>query len=376
MQTQPQLFRPSVRPIAGFLLALTVCASAWAASPKPPKPTKAPADTASSRLADHEARRAKFQQLCANPTPSQRETLEIWAKGGGKTYGLEFCGEVEYEYFGTKERPKTWYELAFGDDEIRDFSPVQYFRGITRLGIPGTTADLSPLANFTELETFGIGDTKQPIDISVIENFKNLKILGLSNVQVVSLAPLANLSKLEDLNLRMATQNGLPGRKGFEALRHLKSLKQLDIEVAEPLGDQLKDLQNLQRLVINGPVNDVCSLKGLKKLTTLYLIKTGIRDVSCLKDLKELVAIALDGNPIKSIAELAPLPKLRNLYIEDTLIEDLSALTGNPNAYIYDTDGAPLRWCSPKTAKDIQKGVSCFNANGTEKPWWKRALRQ
>jgi internalin A len=173
----------------------------------------------------------------------------------------------------------------------------------------------------------------------------------------------------------MATKNGLPGRKGLEALRHLKSLNRLLIDVAEPLGDQLKDLQNLQSLVIYGPVNDVCSLKGLKKLTSLRLVNSGIRDISCLKDLKELVDVTLSGNPITSIAALAPLPKLMNLSIEDTLIEDLSALTGNPNAYIFKADGAPLRWCSPKTAKDIKKGVSCFNADGTEKPWWKRALR-
>ncbi len=370
MPTQPL----SLRAIVCLSLALAACTSAWAGSPKL---AKAPADNASSRLlADHEARRAKFQQLCANPTPSQREMLVIWAKGGGKTYGPEFCGEVEYKYFGTKERPKTWYELAFGDDEIRDFSPIQYFRGITRLGIPGTTADLSPFSNYTELESFGIGDSKQPIDISIITNFKNLKILGLQNTQVVSLAPLAGLSKLETLNLHMDTQDGLPGRKGFEALRHLKSLNRLTIDVAEPLGDQLKELQNLESLVIYGPVNDVCSLKGLKKLTSLRLVKSGIRDISCLKDLKELVDVTLSGNPIKSIAELAPLPKLMNLSIDDTLIEDLSALTGNPNAYIFDTDGAPLRWCSPKTASDIKKGVSCLSADGTEKPWWKRALRQ
>ncbi len=370
MKTKPHLSLP----IVGFLLALAACASAWTASPKP---AKAPVDNASSRLADHEARRAKFQQLCANPTPSQRETLEIWAKGDRKTYGPEFCGKVEYKYFGTKERPKTWHEIAFNaEDNVRDFSPIQYFGGIKHAGVGGVVTDLSPIANYTELESFSISDSKRVVDISVIANFKNLKTLSLQNTQVVSLAPLAGLSKLEVLNLHMDTQDGLPGRKGFEALRHLKSLTRLNMNVAEPLGDQLKDLQNLQSLVIYGPVNDVCSLKGLRKLTSLYLIKSDIRDISCLKDLKELVAIALQGNPIKSIAELAPLPKLRNLHIEDTLIEDLSALTGNPNMYLLDTDGAPLRWCSPKTAKDIKKGVSCFNADGTEKPWWKRALRQ
>ena len=358
----------------GFILAFGTCASAWAASPKP---VKATADNAISRLADHEARRAKFQQLCANPTPSQRETLEIWAKGDRKTYGSEFCDEVEYKYFGTKEKPKTWYEVGFSAEaNVRDLSPIQYFGGIKNAGIGGLVTDLSPLANFAELERLYVSNSKQPVDISVVANFKNLKELSLQDTQVVSLAPLAGLSKLEILDLHMFPQTGLPGRKGFESLRGLKSLNRLTMDVAEPLGDQLKDLQNLKSLVIYGPVKDVCSLAGLKQLTSLRLVKSGIQDISCLKDLKELVDITLSGNPIKSIAELAPLPKLMNLSIQDTLIKDLSALTGNPNAYIFDTDGAPLRWCSPKTAVQIKKGVSCLNADGTEKPWWKRALRQ
>jgi internalin A len=360
--------------LMGVVLALSACASVWAAAPSP---VKTPTDNATSRRADHEARRAKFQQLCANPTPSQRETLKIWAKGDGKIYGPEFCGSVEYKYFGTKERPKTWHTVAFGGvDNIRDYSPIQYFGNVLHLGIGSAATDLSPIANYTELERFSISDSKETFDISVIANFKNLKTLSLQNTQVVSLAPLAGLSKLETLNLHMDAHTGLPGRKGLEALRYLKSLKDLSIDVAEPLGDQLKGLQNLQSLVIYGPVNDVCSLKGLKQLTSLYLVKSGIRDISCLKDLKELAVINLRGNPITSIAELAPLPMLRNLHIKNTLIEDLSALTGNPNAYIFETDGAPLRWCSPKTAKDIKKGVSCFNPDGTEKPWWKRALRR
>ncbi len=372
----PLLARANWLPLRfmGLVLALTVCASTWAASPKS---VKAPGDNASSRHADHEARRAKFQQLCANPNPSQRETLEIWAKLEGKKFGVDFCGNVEYKYFGTKEKPKTWYEIAFNDkDNVRDYSPIQYFGGIKNAGIGGQVTDLSAIANFTELERLSVSNSKQLVDISVVANFKNLKALSLRDTQVVSLAPMADLSKLETLELRVEPQTGMPGRKGFEALRRLKSLKDLSMDVAEPLGDQLKDLQNLQSLVIYGPVNDVCSLGGLKQLTSLYLVKSGARDIACLKDLKNLAVINLRGNSIKSIAELAPLPMLRNLHIEDTLIEDLSALSGNPNMYLLDTDGAPLRWCSPKTAEQIKKGVSCLNADGTEKPWWKRALKQ
>jgi hypothetical protein len=83
----------------------------------------------------------------------------------------------------------------------------------------------------------------------------------------------------------------------------------------------------------------------------------------------------LRGNPIKSIAELAPLPKLINLSINNTLIEDLSAFTGKRDMFIVEAEGTPLRWCSPKTAPEIQRGVSCFYPDGKEKPWWRQMLR-
>ena len=356
-----------------MVLSLAICVSALAASTKP---GKSPASLAIGPVSDHEVRRAKFQKLCANPSSSQRETLEIWAKGDGKKFGVEFCEEVEYKYFGTKERPKTWHSVAFNAaDNVKDYSPIQYFGGIKHAGVAGPVTDLSPIANYTELETFSVADGKYTVDISVVSNFKNLKTLSLRNTQVVSLEPLKNLSKLEILNLHIDRHTGLPGRKGLESLRHLTSLRQLDMDVAEPLGDQLKDLQSLRSLVIYGPVKDVCSLGGLKQLSSLHLIRSGIRDISCLKNLKELVDITLQGNPITSVSGLAPLPKLMNLTVSDTLIEDLSALTGNPNMYILEADNAPLRWCSPKSAEDIKKGVSCLNADGTEKPWWKRMLR-
>jgi internalin A len=369
MQTMPR----HLRPMFTLFLGIGIATHAWAATPNT---AKSPADNASNLLGDHEARRAKFKLLCANPTASQRETLEIWAKRNSEKFGTEFCSNIEYKYFGTKEKPKIGSEIAFNaEDNVRDFSPIQYFRGIERAGLGGSVTDLSPIANYTELERLSISDSKQTVDISVIANFKNLKTLSLQDTQVLSLAPIAGLSKLEILNLSIDSNTGLPGRKDFEALRNLKNLKQLDIRVAEPLGNQLKDLNNLQSLAIYGPVRDVCSLKGLNKLTDLYLIKNGIQNISCLKDLKELVGITLDGNPIKSLAEMVPLPLLRNLNIGGTLIEDLSVLTGNPIMAIVNHEGAPLRWCSPKTPSDIKKGVSCLNADGTEKPWWKRALR-
>mgnify|MGYP001756820551 FL=1 len=111
MKAKPHISRPLV----GLVLALLSCTSLWAALPNPAKaakPANAATDNASNRLSDHEARRAKFQQLCANPTPSQRETLQIWAKTDSKIYGPKFCADVEYRYFGTKDRPKTWHTVA------------------------------------------------------------------------------------------------------------------------------------------------------------------------------------------------------------------------------------------------------------------------
>jgi hypothetical protein len=353
------------------LLTLLLCTAVSAA---PAANRKAPAESGAARLADHEARRVKFRQLCANPTPSQRETLEIWAQGWEKKYGTEFCADIEHEYFGTEMKPRT-ANAAGGGKGVSDLTPFQYFGGITSFNVSGAAKDLSPIANHKALESLYIEDNKHILDISVIANFKNLKTLSLRNTQVVSLAPLTALSSLETLNLHMESRTGLPKRTGLDGLRNLKSLKQLDIDVGEPLGDQLKDLRELKSLVIYGPVKDVCSLNNLIQVDGLHLIGSGIRDISCLKNLKELAFIDLGDNPIRSIAELAPLPKLTNLSINNTLIEDLSAFTGNPDMFVVRAEGTPLRWCSPKTAPEIKRGLSCFYPDGKEKPWWRQMLR-
>ncbi len=328
-------------------------------------------------LAEHETRRQSFKKMCANPTPSQRDSLEILAKGEGQVLGAAFCGQVENYYFGYPGRPRDMSGLAFKSNAvIRDISVFQYFAGLYSFGVDNEAKDLSPLIHLKALERLGIGGNKNIIDIGVVSNLKNLEHLSLADTKVESLEPLAALSNLKTLNLMMDRNHlGLPGRTGLEPLRHLKNLTKLDITLEEPLGDQLKDLHQLKSLVIYGPVKDVCSLKNLTKLTLLYLINSGIKDVACLKDLKELVIMDLGDNPIKSLAELAPMPALTHLRVENTLIEDLSAFTGKQDMFDVNAKGAPLRWCSPKTARDIKNGVSCLNPDGTEKPWWKRALR-
>ena len=330
-------------------------------------------------LTEHEARRQKFQQMCSNPMPSQRESLEILAKGEGQTLGPAFCSQVEHYYFGRPGRPRDMSGLAFKlrDESIRDISVFQYFAGLQRFGVDKEVKDLSPLIHLKALTDLGIGANKYIIDISVVSNLKNLKHLSLADTQVVSLEPLAGLSNLETLNLHMDRHKGLPGRKGLDVLRHLNNLRQLDMDVEEPLGDQLKDLHKLQGLAVYGPVSDVCSFRDLVNLESLYLKRANIDNVFCLKKLDKLYALVIDGSPVKDISALASLPKLKILSLRNTLVTDLSAFTIQNNVTIgsIDATGAPLRWCSPKTAEDVKKGISCLNPDGTEKSWWKRALR-
>lgn len=333
-------------------------------------------NSANSSLADHEARRDKFKTMCANPTPSQRETLEIWARAGGQSLGAAFCNAVMQKYFDTRRAP--WVPLsAGGGSGYGDLSPFQYFSGVNSFNVSSDASDLTPIAGFSALESLYVQGNKNTIDISVIANFKSLKSLSLRDTQVVSLEPLAALSNLETLNLHMDRHKGLPGRKGLDVLRNLNNLRQLDMDVEEPLGDQLKDLHKLQGLAVYGPVSNVCSFRDLVNLESLYLQRANIENISCLKKLDKLYALVIDGSPVKDVSALASLPKLKILSLRNTLVTDLSAFTIQNNVTIgsIDATGAPLRWCSPKTAEDVKKGISCLNPDGTEKPWWKRALR-
>jgi internalin A len=141
--------------------------------------------------------------------------------------------------------------------------------------------------------------------IKGIENCINITYLLLASESITNLTPLANLTKLEYLDLN---QN-------------------YTIEDISPI----YNLTNLTKLILySNPIKDISGLGSLTKLKELYLMYTPIKDISSLSKLINLETLYLDcsgtGITLNSIEPLRNLTNLKTLYLAATGITDISPL--------------------------------------------------
>jgi predicted MPP superfamily phosphohydrolase len=101
---------------------------------------------------------------------------------------------------------------------------------------------------------------------------------------------------------------------------------------------QLSNLTSLTTLFLwRTQVNDISALANLTSLTTLHLGGTQVSDISALANLTSLTTLDLQGTQVRDISALANLPSLTTLYLWGTQVRDISALAnlnsaslGNP----------------------------------------------
>ena len=306
-------------------------------------------------------------QMCMNPTPSQRVTLEAIAKENRIEFGEEACRRIEKYYINDK--PDHRESLYLPRLNLTDLSPIGYLLRVDSINIEGNRVrDISPLAKLTNLKQLNL--SYNPItDIEPLKKLVKLERLTLFNDSVLDISPLKHLTTLKYL--------GLSGKKkNLEVVSHLITLEDLTI--------------------IDTDIENVCQLNSLTNLSSIFLSRNGVMDINCLDQLTQLKTVDIH-NPIRNISVFAKYPELRSIDISKTQVEsvealiplqhissliidhtnitDLSPISGRDMG-LFSAEGAPLRWCSPKTGQEIIDGVSCYEKDGTLKSWWKRLLRQ
>lgn len=83
--------------------------------------------------------------------------------------------------------------------------------------------------------------------------------------------------------------------------------------------------------IIKNKIKDISLLKELKELREIELPNNEISDISSLKYLNELTILKLGSNKIKNISVLRFLKKLKCLDLQDNLISDINPLKGLDN---------------------------------------------
>lgn len=311
---------------------------------------------------------SEFMKMCLNPTPSQKLTLIEISKNLYSEYSDETCKEIENGYINAEHSYKARTILRISDKNITDLSPLQYLIWINKLDLSGNNIeDITPLAKLI-----------------------NLKQLKISNNPITNIDVLKNLIRLESLSMyRVNPIDATP----LKSLKNLKSFSWSDTNTSISVISGLHQLESLYLHRIN---KDICSLNSLKKLKRLLLAQNNTTNISCLKNLTNLTHLEIQDDPIKNISVVSNYKELEIIDIQNTLVEDISVLKplkhivvvninntrvtdasplSGKNMSIFRAEGTPLRWCSPKTGQEIIDGVSCYEKDGTLKPWWKRLFR-
>ena len=227
---------------------------------------------------------------------------------------------------------------AYGsyDRSIRDLEFLRFFPFLRRFAADALYDSLTSLDGLRhlppDLEGLGIGVTRHPLDLAMIERFGALRTLFLEgqtrNIEVVS-----RLEALEDLTLRSIT---LPDLSLLLPLRRLVSLD-LKLGGTKDLGllPRVGRLRYLELWLIKG-LSDVSAIAELPELRYLFL--QALRRVEALPHLRSAMSLRrIHLETMKGLRDLRPLataPALEELELVDMSqlqVHDLRPLIGLPN---------------------------------------------
>jgi Leucine-rich repeat (LRR) protein len=288
--------------------------------------------------------------------------------------------EIRMEYPGetlTPDKKITQNDLA----EILKKHPDVKYLDLSDCHLVG---DFSLLGKLEQLEELSLCNNPQLNDISFLANLKNLKILNLGSTGIEELSPLSGLVNLQILNLKynyLESLNPLKnlvnlhdlvlwGSAGFNDLNclpGLTELRDLDIDSSTVKNiDVVKNFKKLDTLIMDNcripdisPIKDLVNLRcltmevkmmmpdpmfrnieNLTELRTLDLTNRGLKDISLLKNMKQLVDLQLDSNCVVDITPIAGLTKLRKLLLSgNKALRDLSCLSDLSEMRVFYIDG-------------------------------------
>jgi len=155
---------------------------------------------------------------------------------------------------------------------------------------------------------------------------------------------------------------------------------------------QIKNLINLESLELNGllKINNFINLKEfipadrithedltnltlLKNLRILDLEDTKIINIDFIEKILNIKKLNISNTKVQNVDILKNILTLRSFDLSNTRISDIRVLSGRKDLKLITKDTS-LKICSPKNTKDVKEGKSCYEKDGTLKPFWKRWL--
>ena len=214
--------------------------------------------------------------------------------------------------------------------DVKSLDDLRWFSKLPALVFESTAGlDLSQISMCTSLEELTVASCGlSSAQMEQIGQLTNLKVLDISDNQIVSLAPLANLTALTSLK---ASNNSIYDLSPLSGMKELQSLVigNNAIEDISPLWS----LTNMQKLDLrNNPLSDIGNVSGMTQLTDFDISNCSVSDASALANKTELVNLNCNNNDISSLDMLENSTRLETLYADNNgltsigFIEDLTNL--------------------------------------------------
>lgn len=230
---------------------------------------------------------------------------------------------------------------------VKSLEGLEYAVNMTQLDLAGNEiVDLTPIKNCKKLEKLDLSSQystsqyKELSDISPLENLTNLKVLRLKSNDIEDVSILKNLINLEELDL--FGNRKIKSIEGFEKLTKLKILllnRTRSIKDITPL----KECKNLQQLSIQGnKVDNIDALKDHKNLEKLDISSNNIKDITAISSSVNLTELLANGNKIENILAIKDLVNLKILHISENKISDISSLEKLTNLTDLDLSNNPI----------------------------------
>lgn len=275
-------------------------------------------------------------------------------------------------------------------DKVGPITPADVATLTNLDAVAANIVDLSGIECLTNLQSadFGASEGSNPIvSVAPLAYLSKLKTLDLSVTEVADLSPLAYLSELTDLSLD--DLNLLPD---VTALGQLPSLQTLSITGCAAIDkpESLAALRNISTLLATSTIDDASFIGGLIQLHHLELgyralsnaealgnlgnlnyldaFDMGITSAAPFATLTELSHLNLYENPITSLLPLQNLTGLKELglfAVTATSIKPLVDNQGLSNGDTVDLSNMPLVCATEKTNVDalVARGVTIAGTN-------------
>ena len=226
-----------------------------------------------------------------------------------------------------------------GNYNISRATSVSGMQNLKQLNINRTTITQGGIPqNLSSLEKLYIEDV-WPLEGTIfLKGYESLNTLVIDNSNIYGISGLADMKKLEHLDLSKTSILSLP------EISEAKTLKQAYLYRAdENTINALSSLKELRRLSMEICVGDIQNLSKLKKLESLEIKSSNSDDFSALSNLTKLKKLVISSNKLTDISFVSKLDRLEHLsFARCSNLSDISPLADIPQIINLDLSNCSI----------------------------------